>query len=65
MNCKEKYNEIWDKVSNTIKKGSDTKLLYNEKCLKNIKRNLMKEKFNTNVYNVKIPKKFLIIFVYQ
>ena len=27
----EKYNEIWDKVSNTIKKGSDSEPVYNEK----------------------------------
>ena len=27
----EKYNEIWEKVKNDIKKEFDSKLLYNEK----------------------------------
>ena len=30
----EKYNEIWDKVSNTIKKGFDSEPVYNEKYLR-------------------------------
>ena len=30
----QKYNEIWNKVSNTIKKGFDSKLVYNEKYLR-------------------------------
>ena len=29
----EKYNKIWDKVSNSIKTGFDNELPYNEKCL--------------------------------
>ena len=30
----ERYNEIWDKVSNTIKKVFDSELVYDEKYLK-------------------------------
>ena len=30
----EKYNKIWNKVNNSMKKGFDNKLVYNEKCLK-------------------------------
>ena len=30
----QKYNEIWNKVSHTIKKGFDSKLVYNEKYLR-------------------------------
>ena len=30
----EKYNEIWDKVNNTIKKGFDGEPVYNEKYLR-------------------------------
>ena len=30
----EKYNKIWDKVSNTIKKQFDSEPVYNEKYLK-------------------------------
>ena len=30
----EKYNEIWDKVSKTIKKEFDSESAYNKKCLK-------------------------------
>ena len=29
-----KYNEIWDKVSSTIRKGFDSEQIYNEKYLK-------------------------------
>ena len=30
----ERYNEIWDKFSNTIKKVFDSELVYDEKYLK-------------------------------
>ena len=30
----ERYNEIWDKVSNTIKKVFDSELVYDEKYSK-------------------------------
>ena len=30
----EKHKEIWEKVSNNIKKGVDSELVYNEKYLK-------------------------------
>ena len=30
----EKYNTIWDKVSNSIERGFDSKPIYNQKCLK-------------------------------
>ena len=28
----EKYNKIWDKVSNSIKKGFDNESVYNGRC---------------------------------
>ena len=34
----EKYNEIWKKVSNIIKKELDSKPVYNEKYLKTKRR---------------------------
>ena len=51
----EKYNEIWDKVSNTIKKGFDSEPLCNEKYLRsNI--NFYEGKISTNFYDDNIPK---------
>lgn len=35
MSLLKKYNDIWDIVSNIIKKGFDNELVYNEKYLKN------------------------------
>ena len=66
----EKYNEIWRKVSNDIKKGFDYEPVYNGKNLKT-KNKSDKDKISTNFYNNKIPKEVLPIkyekkvFVYQ
>ena len=46
----EKYNEIWKKVSNIIKKERESKPVYNKKYLKT------NGKINTNIHNNKIPK---------
>ena len=43
----EKYNEIWEKVSNCIKKGFDSEPVYNEKNLKT-KKNFLRENLDTN-----------------
>ena len=51
----EKYNEIWKKVSNVIKKEFESKPLYNEKYLKTKIRSY-NGKINTNCHNNKIPK---------
>ena len=54
----EKYNEIWDKVGNTIKNGSGWKPEYNEKYLKT-KTKSYERKFNKNFHNDKMPKKMV------
>ena len=46
----EKYNEIWKKIINSIKKESDRESVYNEKYLK---------------IKVKPQKKVLNLFFYQ
>ena len=51
----EKYNKIWKKVSNIIKKYFFSKPLYNEKYLKS-KVKSYNGKINTNFDNKKIPK---------
>ena len=51
----EKYNEIWEKVRNSIKKEFDSKPVYSEKYLKT-KTKSSKEKINTNFDINKIPK---------
>ena len=51
----EKYNEIWDKVSNTIKKRFNSKPIYNEKYLRT-KIKSYKEKVSANFHVDKIPK---------
>ena len=51
----EKYNEISEKFSNSIKKGFDNKPLYNEKYLET-KIKSYKGKINANFHNNKIPK---------
>ena len=51
----EKYNEIWKKVSNIIKKEFDSKPVYNEKYIKT-KIKSCNEKLNTNFHNNEIPK---------
>ena len=50
-----KYNEIWKKVSNIIKKEFGNKPAYNEKYIKT-KIKSYNGKINTNFHNNKIPK---------
>ena len=59
----EKYKEIWEKFSNSIKKRFDSKPLYNEKYLET-KIKSYKGKINANFHNNKIPKEGLNVFVY-
>ena len=51
----EKYNEIWEKVKNSIKEEFDSKPVYNEKYLK-AKIKSYNGKINTNFHNNKIPR---------
>ena len=51
----EKYNEICEKVRNSIRKEFDSEPVYNEKYLKTRIKSY-NGKFNTNFYNNKIPK---------
>ena len=52
----EKYNEIWEKVKNSLKKEFDSEPVYNEKYLK-AKIKSYNGKINTNFHGSKIPKK--------
>ena len=52
----EKYNEIWEKVKNSLKKEFDSEPVYNEKYLK-AKIKSYNGKINTNFHGNKIPKK--------
>ena len=60
----EKYNNIWEKVSNNNKKEFDRKPVYNEKYIKS-KIKSYNGKINTNLDNNKISKKVLNVYVYQ
>ena len=51
----EKYNQIWEKVKNSLKKEFDSEPVYNEKYLK-AKIQSYNGKISTNFYNNKIPK---------
>ena len=51
----EKYNEIWGKVKNSLKKEFDSEQVYNEKYLKT-KIKSHNGKINTNFHNNKILK---------
>ena len=51
----EKYNEIWEKVSKSIKKEFDRELVFDEKYLKT-KIKCYDGKINTNFHNDKMPK---------
>ena len=51
----EKYNEIWEKVKNSIKKEFDSQPAYNEKYLK-AKIKSYNGKINTNFHKNKTPK---------
>ena len=60
----EKYNEIWEKVKNSIKKKFDSEPVYNDKYLK-AKIRSYNGKINTNFHNNKIPKessKYVCLF---
>ena len=49
-----KYNKIWDKVSNNMKKGFDREPIYNEKYLKT--KTIFKEaNINTNFHGDNVP----------
>ena len=50
-----KYNEIWEKVKNSIKKEFDTEPVYNEKYVK-AKIKSYNGKIDTNFHNNKIKK---------
>ena len=60
----EKYNEIWEKVKNSIRKEFDSKPVYNEKYLKaKIKSYNGK---STQIFTIiKYQEKVLNLFVYQ
>ena len=51
----EKYNEIWEKVKNNLKKEFDSEPVYNEKYLK-AKIKSYNGEINTNFHDNKIPK---------
>ena len=48
----EKYNKIWEKVNNSIKKEFDSEPVCNEKYLK-AKIKSYDGKLNTNLHNIK------------
>ena len=50
-----KLNEMWEKVKNSIKKGFDSKPVYNENYLK-AKIKSYNGKINTNFHNNEIPR---------
>ena len=51
----EKYNEVWEKVKNSLKREFGCKSVYNKKCLK-ARIKSYNEKINTNLHNNKLPK---------
>ena len=51
----EKYNEIWEKVKDSLKIEFDIKPVYNQKYLR-AKIKPCNGKINTNLHNNKIPK---------
>ena len=51
----EKYNEIWEKVKDSLKREFDSKPVYNKKYLK-AKTKYYNGRINTNFHNNKIPK---------
>ena len=61
----EKYDEIWEKVKNNIKKEFDSEPVYSEQHLK-AKIKSYNGKINTNFHNIKIQKehsKFICLTV--
>ena len=51
----EKYNEIWGKVTNFMKKGFDSEPVYNDKYLKT-KKYSYEGKIITKIQDAKVPK---------
>ena len=51
----EKYDEIWNKVSNSMKSGFDREPVYNAKYI-NTKINSYEGKINTNFHGTKVSK---------
>ena len=51
----EKYNEIWEKVKNSLKKEFDSEPIYKEKYQK-AKIKFYNGKINTHFHDNKIPK---------
>ena len=60
----EKYHKIWNKLSNSIKKGCDSEPVYNENYLKT-KTKSLKVKSAQIFMLMKYTKKVLIAFVSQ
>ena len=60
----EKYNEIWEKVKNSIRKEFDSKTVNNEKYLK-IKKNPIMKKSTQTFTIIKYQEKVLNLFIYQ
>ena len=52
----EKYNAIWKKVKNSLKKEFDSQPLYNEKYLKKDKIKSCNREIDTNFPDNKMPK---------
>ena len=59
----EKYNEIWEKLKNSIKRKVDCEPVYNEIYLKG-KKKYHNGKINTNFHNNKIPKEGSSIYLF-
>ena len=59
----EKYNEIWEKVSNSIKNGFDSETLCNEKYLKT-KIKYYEGEINTHFHSGKYQKKAPNVFAH-
>lgn len=50
----EKYNEIWDKVSNSVNKRFNSEWVYNKEYVKT-KIKYHRDKINSNFHDDKIP----------
>ena len=61
----EKYNEIWEKVKNSLKKDFGSEVVYNEKYLK-AKIKSYNGKSATQIFTIiKYDNKVLSLFFYQ
>ena len=58
------YNQIWRKVSISIKKELDSQSVYNKKNLRT-KIKSYEGKININVHDNGIAKELVIAFIYQ